>query len=146
MVRRSSTQRQEPSALTQALESVATYIPTEIVTAYVAIVALINNPASTSRSGQWLAFWVLLACSPLTVILIYRAKTLTWSLPRFETAAATIAFFLWGFSLPGTPFEALEWYRPMQGGVALIAGSTSFGLLAPVLRTAPKRESAEASP
>ena len=46
---------------------------------------------------------------------------------------STVAFLLWAFSLPHSPFETMTWYRPSLGAVVLLAGTTVVGLVAPLL-------------
>ena len=61
------------------LDRLMTYIPTEVIAAYVPLVALATPTGSTAASadnvvGLWVLFFVFLACSPLAVILAAYGK------------------------------------------------------------------------
>src|SRR4051812_45533497 len=54
-----------------ALKTVTTYLPTEILTLYVALIAALQPQAnaagtatSTSDTGHWVAFWLFLVFTP----------------------------------------------------------------------------------
>src|SRR5258708_859999 len=49
----------------QALQSIATYIPTEVMATYLAILAVI--PGSSEHGYQWLVFWAFFAATPVVV-------------------------------------------------------------------------------
>ena len=127
------------TAINTALNVLFGYIPTEVLTLYVAVLAAIQHPGQTTR-GEWIVFWAFLVATPLVVWLVNGAKVqaaqkpLPLSLeewPIWEMLAATIAYFVWAFALPNTPFTYFDWYSPAVAGIAVIVGSTVLGLLAP---------------
>ena len=92
-----------------SLNRLIKYIPTEIVTLYVAIIAAATAlkvpPSQSTLLMLYVAFAVLTA---LSVILVFLGKLATdgqdWPSPRgwpwWNTIAATIAFLVWGLALP----------------------------------------------
>ncbi|MFC9502672.1 hypothetical protein [Streptomyces sp. NPDC057002] len=142
-----SVQRQSPgSAASSAAESLVTYIPTEVVTAYVAVLGLLHVPAGGSHARQWLAFWIFLVLAPFGVwaAMAYQEKARRGRIPlrpalwpthtAFNMTAATLSFALWGFSLPNTPFQDLSWYSSELGTAALIIGTLLIGFVSPLFR------------
>ena len=63
-----------------------------------------------------------------------------WPWP--ELIVATVAYVLWAFTLPGTPFAGFSWYRAGLGGALLLVGTLVLGLSAPLFT----RTSATTSP
>jgi hypothetical protein len=141
------------SAVTTALKVIITYIPTEVLTLYVAVLAAIQDPNRKSPRSLWLAFYCFLIATPIIVWLVYAAKVRAASkplplLPRawplWEMFAATVAYAAWAFALPDSPFKysftnwnslALnDWYSPALAGVIVLVISTLLGLLAPVVQ------------
>jgi hypothetical protein len=143
-------------AIGAAARAIVAYIPAEIVTVYVAATALITVPGAKPAGGQWWLMWITLVLTPLTVWATVALKTrnttgvlplapATW--PWLQIVLASVAFILWAFSLPNTPFENLNWYRPVIGGVALLIGTLVVGLIASLVepseatRRQPRRKS-----
>jgi hypothetical protein len=133
------------SMILAAMSSIVSYIPIEIVTVYVAVSAAISEPASPCRTGQWVSFWVFLALTPITLWALYAARLRAsgaslqldptrWPWP--ELIASTVAYALWAFALPGTPFAGLSWYRPGLAGAVLLVGTLVLGLGAPLFARA----------
>lgn len=131
------------TAMTTALKVIVTYIPTEVLTLYVAILAAIQTPNKTSDRPLWTAFYAFLAATPLVVWLVFAAKVRaagkdfplaprTW--PMWEMSAATIAYAAWAFALPESPFKSYAWYTPALAGVLVLIVSTILGLLAPLFQ------------
>jgi len=136
------------NAVTTALKVIVTYIPTEVLTLYVAVLAAIQLPDRTSYRPLWVAFFCFLAATPVAVWLLYAAKVITagkelpvaprtW--PVWEMSAATIAYVAWAFALPESPFKyEFAWYTPALAGVIVLITSTVLGLVAPLFqRTIP---------
>jgi hypothetical protein len=126
-------------AVETALNVLFGYIPTEVLTLYVAVLAAIQRPDRVT-SAQWAAFWSFLAATPLVVWLVYAAKIKALQKPLplkfgawpvWEMLAATIAYVAWAFALPNTPFATYAWYSAALSGVAVLVGSTLLGLLGP---------------
>jgi hypothetical protein len=122
------------------------YIPTEVLTLYVAILGVLHKPNSQSAfqptTADWIAFFAFLGFTPIVVWLVYGAKLKaankplpisfgTW--PVWEMFAATIAYLAWAFALPNSPFTEYSgtWYSAALSGIAVLVTSTILGLLAP---------------
>ena len=125
------------SAVTTSMKVIATYIPTEVLTLYLAVVA-----ATTGGDTGWIAFGIFLVLTPTVVWLVYatRVKTSERRLPlnpsqwpMWEMFAATVAYAAWAFALPATPFASFPWYSASIAGIAVLATSMLLGLLAPLL-------------
>ncbi len=140
-------ERREPArrrgGVRQAADSIVTYIPTEIVTVYVAATAAIHAAGSKPGTGQWVLLAVLLVLTPTTTWALFAAKIhgLGESMPAaprnwpwLHMIIASIAFLLWSFTLPNTPFEELRWYTPGLAAVVLLVGTMVLGLAAPFFR------------
>jgi hypothetical protein len=115
------------------------YIPTEILTLYVAVLAAIQQPHKET-SAQWIAFGSFFVATPIVVWLVYAAKVKALQLPlplRFrawpvwEMFAAFIAYCAWALALPNTPFAEYEWYSSALSGVVVLVASAALGLIAP---------------
>lgn len=128
------------NSIETALNVVFGYIPTEVITLYVAVVSAIKS-GEKPTTGEWNAFIIFLIMTPIIVWLVYGAKLKSadkslplsyaaW--PVWEMSAATIAFIAWAFALPRSPFSLCEaWYSPALSGVAVLVASTFLGLAAP---------------
>jgi hypothetical protein len=134
------------SAVLSAIKSIVDYIPTEIITVYVAVTAAISDAGSSSRAGQWAVFWVFLILTPATLWALTAGRLRAsgaplpldpkrWPWP--ELSVATIAYVLWAFTLPAAPFADLSWYRPGLGAAVLLVGTLVLGLGAPLFARAP---------
>ncbi len=136
------------NAVTTALKVMVTYIPTEVLTLYVAILATIQIPNRMSYRPLWVAFYCFLVTTPIVVWLVYAVKVRaagknlplaprTW--PLWEMFAATVAYAAWALALPDSPFKySYDWYSPALAGVFVLIISTLLGLLAPLFqRTLP---------
>ena len=130
------------SQVNAAIRTLTTYIPTETLTLYVAVLAALQpSTKSAVPSPTWGVFWWFLIATPLVIWLVYitKAKTagkpipwapLKW--PLWEMGAGTIAYVAWAFALPTTPFALLAWYSTGLAGVIVLITSTILGLLAPL--------------
>lgn len=143
--------KQPSSQVDTTLNVLFGYIPTEVLTLYVAVLAAIkptNQPTDTQNVltnmptyGQWIAFWAFLIATPIVVWLVYGAKVKAsqkvlpiafsaW--PVWEMLAATVAYCAWAFALPVSPFaQYKEWYSSALSSVIVLIASTVLGLLAP---------------
>jgi hypothetical protein len=108
------------------LAKIITYIPTEIIAAYVAISGLIKSlqPARLQYPVFWGVAGVLLLITPLWILSSHdRGKPRQ----RGHALAATMAFAAWVFATGG-PFNQFlfneqadtGWYHPTQGSIVLI--------------------------
>jgi len=139
---------QNSAAVNTALNLLFGYIPVEILTLYVAILAAVKPPATTQQPvpvsrTEWIAFWSFLVATPIVVWLVYAAKVKAaqkplpvfpraW--PVWEMSAATLAYTAWAFALPNTPFRLKDWYSSAIAGMAVLVASTILGLVAPLLQ------------
>jgi hypothetical protein len=140
--------------VTSTLSAITTYVPTEILTLYVAARsaltqtdkdatgAIQNISAAGLNPSEWVTFAAAGALTPVVVWLVYAAKLRaaskplplrpqTW--PVWEMFAATIAFVVWAFAMPNSPFSYYkDWYSPAIAGLAVLVISTILGLVAPI--------------
>jgi hypothetical protein len=125
-----------------ALHVLFGYIPTEVLTLYVAVLAAVQKPGQVTR-GDWTAFWVFLVATPVIVWLVYGTKLkavqkpLPWKFdewPLWEMSAAVVAYGTWAFALPNTPFTQFNWYSSGLAGISVLVASTGLGLLAPLFQ------------
>ncbi len=115
-------------ALGRALDSIGTYIPTEVMATYLAILAVI--PSFAAHRYQWLMFWVFLVATPIVVWLgvsaAHPGQGLTLPVfairqwPWLSMFAATLAFAVFAISVPGSVVSYLSWYQAWMSTVAII--------------------------
>lgn len=133
---------QKSSGVNTALNLLFGYIPTEVLTLYVAVLASTQQKGSITWAG-WAAFWCFLVATPVVVWLIFGAKIKAaqkpipvhpraW--PVWEMFAATVAFCAWAFAMPNAPFTGYVWYSSALAGVSVLVASTLLGLLAPLFQ------------
>lgn len=129
--------------ITNALAQIVTYIPTEILTLYVSVKAALRQPDAINVTAEWITFAGFLLATPVIVWLLFAAKVKSdgkstprayAQMPVWEMIAGMIAFSVWAFALPESPFETLGWYSAALGGVAVLLVSTFLGLIAPVVQ------------
>jgi hypothetical protein len=131
------------SPVTAALAVIVTYLPTEVLTLYVAVLAAIQTPAEPSPRGMWVTFWIFLVATPLVVWLVYAAKVRSdnkplplapaqW--PLWEMIAAPLSYMAWALSLPGAPFLAYVGLPTTLGAVIVLVTATLLALLAPIFQ------------
>src|SRR5215217_6222696 len=96
------------------------FIPTEILTGYLAAVATVTSTTSDSNPKlffRWVLFMLFGLLTPLTVWATWRAKRRSdqrrhdlkrarKSVPLLEMVAATAAFTVWAIALPNSPITA----------------------------------------
>ena len=122
------------------------YIPTEVVTLYVAVSAGLqpaNQAEAAARQALWIAFGCFLAATPLAVWVVYATKLKgakkplpaaysTW--PVWEMIAAMLAFSAWAFALPNSPFREAPWYSPALASIVVLLAATALGAVAPLFQ------------
>jgi hypothetical protein len=139
--------KQQASGIDTALKVIFGYIPTEIVTLYVAVSAALQPAAAStgvapsSPQALWIAFLCFLVGTPLVVWVVFAGKLTSAgkplpasyaSWPLWEMVAASLAFCAWAFALPNTPFREFSWYSPALAALAVTLASTVLGLIAPL--------------
>jgi hypothetical protein len=129
------------NATATALNVLFGYIPTEVLTVYLAFVAAIQqtSDAPTYQRTSWIMFYIFLAATPVVVWVVFAGKLhgagkpvpvdpALW--PLWEMTAGTIAYVAWAFALPNSPFKVLKGYNAAFASIAVLAASTLLGLLA----------------
>jgi hypothetical protein len=132
--------------VTAALKAIASYIPSEILTVYVAVLAVLQQadnrlPSDAAR----LTFWIFLVLTPVVVLLVHASKVVasknttnttpkSWW-PVWEMIAATIAFVAWAMVLPDNPFQKEGWYSASVAAIAVLLVSMLLGLISPLVNT-----------
>jgi RsiW-degrading membrane proteinase PrsW (M82 family) len=130
------------TTLTDALGAIVAYFPTEINTTYTAVIAALAVTTSTSKAGQWVAFWFFLAATPIFTWLVYAARVRqsgvglpvnprSW--PVLEMSISTITFVVWAGALPGSPLQEIKNYSSALAGIMVVVVTAALGLVAPVL-------------
>jgi hypothetical protein len=115
------------------------YIPTEVITVWVALIAVLNDPKPPANKplcqANWGTQWKLAAAAAalavlLTVGFAYRkfADTpgVSFKLPLFAMLAAPVAFLAWAIALPAGPLRSACWYTDQAG--AFIVTITTVGI------------------
>jgi hypothetical protein len=118
----------------QALSSIGTYIPTEVMATYLAILAAI--PSDRGHGFQWLVFWVFLIFTPMVVWLGVAVARQTQGIvvrpaqqwPWWSMLAATVAFAAFVVVLPGSVTRDISWYESWMGTVAIILSAFVLGI------------------
>lgn len=127
------------NSATAGLKLVTTYIPTEVITLYVAAVAALRTGNHIPLLAAWITFWLFLALTPIVVWLVTAGKlraagqpipldVRSW--PLWPMAAAAIAFLTWAFALPDSPFVQFSWYSAAIAGLGVLVVATILPLLA----------------
>jgi hypothetical protein len=136
---------QEPTQeniVSTALKTLTTYVPTETLTLYIALVAAlqpITNNSTPSFTSRWIAFGLFLVFTPLAVWITFATKIASdqkqlplhpryW--PKWEMGAGTLAFIAWAVGLPDTPFAEFTWYSASIAGFVVLITSTLLGMVA----------------
>jgi hypothetical protein len=139
---------------TSALSAIAAYIPTEIVTVYVAVLTTLGVTEVTgaaAANGTLTAtplpvYVVFILLTPLVVWGLYASRVVAagkrlprriraW--PKWEMAAATVAFAAWGAAMPSSPFGIVEGFTPALAGVVALILSLLIGVFSPLFSTKP---------
>jgi hypothetical protein len=126
-----------------ALHVIFGYIPTEVLTLYVAVLAVLHQPNAPPGKVEWRVFWGFLVATPIVVWVVYAGKIKAaqkpipvafqqW--PVWEMFAATVAYFAWTLGLPETPFIQYSWYSSALAGLIVVLASTILALLAPLFQ------------
>jgi len=136
-----------PSGVETALQTLTTYIPTEVLTLYVAVIAALASGKGHAGpvNGSWPAFWFFLGVTPAAAWIAFATKIRAVdaskplplrprSWPLWEMIAGTIAYAAWAFALPNAPFAGEGWYSPALAGVIVLVTSAILGLVAPLMQ------------
>lgn len=131
---------EDSGTVTQALAIVMTYIPTEILTLYVPVLAALGASPTSKQGSEYIAFYSFLVATPLVVWLMTAARLRSQGhldrilqfkyLPVWEMFAATTAFIAWALALPNQLFG--DYTNSAIAGLLVPASATALGLLEPV--------------
>jgi hypothetical protein len=135
----------DTNRVTSALNMLVGYVPTEVITLYVA--ALSAEAALRATFGFIDAaaiLWFFVALTPVLLLLIYVSKVAAtgdalpgpalW--PWWKMFAATVAFFVWALAVPGNPY--LKDMTAAVAGLGAMLVSTLLNVLTPIFeRPAP---------
>ena len=123
--------------LSSAFDQIARYIPSEVLTVYVALIGAMKE-ANASKDAKLNGFWVTFALVPVVVWCIFAAKMRANALPLplnpkswpfWKMIAALVAFTAWAYALPAGPFAECSWYQPAYSQVALLGTTAALALL-----------------
>lgn len=131
------------SAVTAAIEKVATYIPSEVTTLYIAGFGLLVP------LYQGIKWWLLGICVPLVWLFVWLGNPNTSPEPNIPTKKlpprdlailsllGTFAFCSWAAAIPETPF--LDWgtHATQIGGFMVVACSLLMPRVARGLKVGP---------
>jgi len=129
------------NAISNTLDMLIRYIPTEIITFYIAALAGVPalQPALPvfTPGNIYAAFLIL---TPLLVFLVYMSKRATEGMrlipslkqwPWWEMVASLVAFAAWGLAVPGNPYSGKPAAAAAAGLLAIIV-STILIYLEPI--------------
>ena len=127
---------------TNLVNQITRWIPTETITIYVILLALVAPLAAHSASftSRWVLFSVITVANPVVVVLLAMAKTKNaeaFKLPVFEMIIAPIAFAAWAFALPDTPLRAVSGYGIRWNTAILTITTVAITLIANALHKSP---------
>ncbi|MCL5275063.1 MAG: hypothetical protein M1434_10030 [Chloroflexi bacterium] len=131
----------QDNQVTITLNALVKYIPTEIVTLYVAAASATPSlrVAIPVVDGR-LVYWGFAAMTPILLILMYASKRASdgipplpkaKELPWWKMSAATVAFLVWALAVPGNPYVLGDSGAVIAGFGAIII-STLLTLLEPI--------------
>jgi hypothetical protein len=139
------------SGATQWIDALVAQIPTELVAAYTALVAIVVGVIPSNQSYlplRWGILVVAVALAPVFVIIGYeatgtcatepasaRVRKHKRHVPVLECSAAAIAAATWGLATPGSPLSGTvgPTLFTICSACVAIGGATSLGVFAPWL-------------
>lgn len=104
------------------------FIPSEVVSFYVAIFAAAGAATGITSGIYWIMFAMGLVATFFFTLANNKKDLMANQIPGVfsKTIISTMAFFVWAFTL-GAPFTSLSWYHPFYGTMLLMF----YTLLAP---------------
>lgn len=118
---------------TNVVNQLVAFIPTEVITIWVALLAVLNDPKPPPGKdicqADWSTHWILaivvaLLGSLLTLGLAYRkfadTPDVAFKWPIFQMIAAPVAFMAWAIALPESPLQSACWYTPAAGSFVVM--------------------------
>lgn len=137
------------TSTTSALSAIAAYIPTEVVTVYIAVLATVGVIQPSDGGAAFTPFAVygaFLVLTPIVVWGLYASRAVSAgkrlprslrSWPKWEMVAATMAFAAWGAAMPSSPLGVFPWFMPALAGVVALVLSLLIGVFSPLFSTRP---------
>jgi hypothetical protein len=133
----------ERTKASNALDSLVRYLPTEVITLYVAASAAMSALTATfpvvTGAGLYWSFGLLL--TPTLFLLVFAGKRRSSGLPAFPSSlrrwpwwklgASTVAFLVWALAIPTTPYMSGDAGKVVAAFAALLV-STFLTLLEPI--------------
>ena len=101
-------------------QKLVTYIPADIIAAWVTVSGLLSQAGTTVP--HWIVWAVLSALLALTPFYVCFLKTTPPGLTSnklFHWMTSCLAFVAWAFAMGG-PFATLSWYQPIYGSIILV--------------------------
>lgn len=134
--------------ISNTLDMLIRYIPTEAITLYVAALAAVPvlRPAVAAYDPAYI-YTAFLILTPLLVFVVYASKRATEGMrplpsikhwPWWEMFAAVVAFAAWGLAVPGNPY-ATSPPAAAAAGLGVIVVSTLLTRLEPIAHELLKR-------
>lgn len=122
--------RTDAAKVDSYFDRVVKYIPADIVSAWVFVLASVN--ASPDDVPKPTVLWIAFVCGlVLTALWTKRMTTESDKIPaKTQIALSTLAFSVWVIALGG-PFATLEFYKPLYGALLLVLFTLSAGLVIP---------------
>ena len=120
------------------LNQLMVFIPTEVITIWVAFIAIYNYPKAPAgkklHEADFSDLWMLTVgfaalAAILTLGLTWRKAKDTnvkFALPIFEMLAAAVAFTAWAIALPKTPLASASWYDQDAGAFILLVATIAI--------------------
>ena len=122
------------------------YIPVEIITVWVALIAVLNNPkpppGGKVSDADWSTHWIAaIICAVIASLLAYGLayrKTkdtpgVEFKPPWFQMIAAPVAFMAWVISLPESPLQSASWYTVSAGAFIVTVSTVAITTMAYIL-------------
>jgi hypothetical protein len=127
---------------TTIANQITRWIPTETITIYVALLALVapHTALSSSFTSRWVLFSIVTAATPVVVVLLGLAKASgihDFKFPVFEMIISPVAFAAWAFSLPDTPLSSLGGYDIKWNAAIVTVTTVAITLIANALHLSP---------
>jgi hypothetical protein len=127
---------------TSIANQITRWVPTETITVYVALLALLAPQTSISSSfrSRWILFGMVTAATPVVVILLTLAKTdvlRDFKPPVFEMIISPVAFAAWAFSLPDTPLSSISGYDIKWNAAIVTVTTVAITLIANAFHLSP---------
>lgn len=140
-ISRLSAEADQNNTVTGSLNLLVKYIPTEVITLYVATLSATPALQELFPSIQTKdIYWGFTIVTPLLLFLVYVNKRATSGLapvpevrewPWWKLGAATVAFMVWALAVPGNPYVSGE-TAAVIAGLGAVFISMILNLLEPI--------------